>query len=260
MADYVLIRKSRNALSSALYVLFNIGLGVGSVFLTLVTGSWVLGIVLVLISKWRIFAVRPRYWFLNIKSSLVDLIVGSSFVFISYCSGTTLLPIHIILAVGYSLWLIWLKPLSTKRAAEIQALIAVFLGSTSATLLAANADSVWLVTACFVIGYGSARHVLIQTEEKDYGIITLSAGLISAEIAWACHNWLVVYPFNSIGLIIPQLSIILTVLAFAFGTCYQATANNSGKLKFSDVAMPVIFSALIIFIIVTWFSQPIFNV
>lgn len=260
MTDYALIRKSRNVLSSVLHVLFNLALGTGSIFLTLITGSWVLGIVLVLISKWRIFAVRPRYWFLNIKSSLVDLIVGASFVLIAYCSGTTLLPIHIILAACYSLWLIWLKPLSSNRATEAQALIAIFLGSAATTLIAANADSLWLTLICFIIGYGSARHILIQTDEKDYGIITLSAGLIFAEVAWACHNWLIVYPFNNIGLIIPQLSIILTTLAFAIGSCYKATIKNSGKLKFSDVAMPVTFSVLIIFIVVTWFSQPIFNV
>lgn len=261
MADYVLIRKSRNVLSSILHVVFNLALGVGSIFLTLLTGSWVLGIVLVLISKWRIFAVRPRFWFLNIKSSLVDLIVGASFVLIAYCSGTTLIPVHSILAVCYSLWLIWLKPKSTLEATEVQALVAVFLGSTAATLMAADADAVWLVMTCFVIGYGAARHVLVQTDDHDYGIITVSAGLVAAEIAWLCHNWLIVYPFSATGIIIPQLSIILTVVAFAFGTCYKAALKDkNGELRFSEVGLPVAFSVLIIFIVITWFSQPIFNV
>lgn len=260
MADYVLIRKSRNVLSTVLHVIFNLILGVGSIFLTLLTGSWVLGIILVLISKWRIFAVRPRFWLLNIKSSIVDLVVGASFVLIAYCSGLTPLPVHYILAVGYSLWLIWLKPLSSKWATEAQALVAIFLGSTAATLMAANADAIWMVLACFIIGYGAARHVLIQTEEKDYGILTVSAGLVFAEVAWLCHNWLIVYPFNSTGIIVPQLSIILTVLAFAIGSCYQSVLRNGGKLKFSEVGLPVAFSVLIIFIVVTWFSQPIFNV
>ena len=84
MADYVLIRKSRNVISSVLHVFLNILLGVGSVAITIATGSWIIGIILVIISKWRVFAVRPRYWLVNILSSLVDLIVGSSFVFIAY--------------------------------------------------------------------------------------------------------------------------------------------------------------------------------
>ena len=99
MADYILIRKSRNILSTVLHIVLNILLGVGSIFLTTITGSFGLGLLLVLVSKWRIFAVRPRYWLLNIKSSLVDLIVGFSFVLIAYCSGTIVRPIHLILAV-----------------------------------------------------------------------------------------------------------------------------------------------------------------
>lgn len=260
MADYALVRKSRNALSTIIHVVFNLVLGAGSIFLTMLTGSWVLGIILVLISKWRVFAVRPRFWFLNIKSSIVDLVVGTSFVLIAYCSGTTLMPIHIMLAIGYSVWLIWLKPLSSHRAAEMQAMFAVFLGSIATTLMAANADAIWMVLACFIIGYGAARHVLIQTDEKDYGILTVTSGLIFAEVAWICHNWLIVYPFSNTGIIVPQLSIILTVLAFGVGNCYQSILRNDGKLKFSEVGLSVSFSIIIIFIVVTWFSQPIFNV
>ena len=83
MADYVLIRKSRNMLSSFLHVFLNLVLAIGSIYITFKTTSVVLGLVLVLLSKWRMFAVRPRYWVLNLKSNLVDLIVGCSFVVIT---------------------------------------------------------------------------------------------------------------------------------------------------------------------------------
>ena len=81
MSDYILIRKGRNMLSAFLHVIFNLLLGLGSVFITFSTASWIPGVLLVIISKWRMFAVRPRYLFLNLKSNLVDLIVGFSFVF-----------------------------------------------------------------------------------------------------------------------------------------------------------------------------------
>ena len=116
MSDYILIRKGRNIISAILHALFNLFLGLGSVFITFTTSSWVIGVFLVIISKWRMFAVRPRYLFLNLKSNLVDLIVGFSFVFITYCSGPVLLPIHFILAILYSAWLVVLKPMSTERA------------------------------------------------------------------------------------------------------------------------------------------------
>ncbi|MBQ9019794.1 hypothetical protein IJ096_00480 [Candidatus Saccharibacteria bacterium] len=267
MSDYIFIRKSRNILSSVLHVFLNILLGVGSIAITFITGSWILGIILVLISKWRVFAVRPRYWLLNIKSSLVDLIVGASFVLIAYCSGTNLLPIHIILAVLYTLWLIILKPLSSDIATKLQALTAIFLGTTAATLMSASADSIFLVISCFVIGYGAARHVLIQSSEsgEDFTIVSIICGLLSAELAWLCHSWLIVYSFNSgpfgnTGIIIPQLSILMTILAFLFGYTYQSIVRRDGQVKFSELVVPTVFSLLVILIVVIWFSKPIFDV
>ena len=80
MADYVLLRKSRNIASNLVHIFLNILLGVGAVLITVLSGSPLLGLLLVLVSKWRIFAVRARYFFLNLKSNLVDLIVGVSVV------------------------------------------------------------------------------------------------------------------------------------------------------------------------------------
>lgn len=267
MSDFIFIRKSRNALSSFLHVLLNILLGVGSIAITFISGSWILGIILVLVSKWRIFAVRPRFWLLNIKSNLVDLIVGSSLVLITYCSGTQLLPVHIVLAALYTIWLVILKPLSSETAAEIQALCAIFFGTTAATLLSASADSIFLCLACFIIGYGASRHVLIQSSESstDFTIITAACGLICAELAWLCHAWLIVYTFNggwfgNTGIIIPQLSILMSILAFLLGYAYKSIIRHDGKLKFSDIAVPAIFSLLIVFIVVIGFSKPIFDV
>ena len=80
MADLVFIRKSRNIASSAVHVFLDIMLGLGSVLITVFSGNPALGIILVLVSKWRIVAVRSRYLWINIKSNLVDMIVGISVV------------------------------------------------------------------------------------------------------------------------------------------------------------------------------------
>ncbi|MDO4759482.1 MAG: hypothetical protein Q4A30_01705 [Candidatus Saccharibacteria bacterium] len=260
MADYILIRKGRNILSSILHLVFNLVLGIGSIFLTIITGSWTLGVVLVFLSKWRMFAVRPRYWWLNLKSNLVDLIVGISLILITYCSGTSLLPIHFILAAAYALWLILIKPRSGEIDTEAQALIAVFLGTTAATLMSANANASFLVISAFIIGYGASRHILAQSEEHDFTLTTLVAGLLAAEIAWLCHSWLIVYIFAGTGIIIPQLAIFLTLITFVFNQIYKSLFKHDGKLKLIDIAMPTVFTLLIITIIILWFSKPIFDV
>ena len=109
MADYVLARKSRNIASSAVHVLLNILLGFGAVLIPVFSGSPVLGLLLVFVSKWRVFAVRSRYLWLNIKSNLVDFIVGFSIVLLSYYSGLSLAPVHFILIVVYVCWLLFIK-------------------------------------------------------------------------------------------------------------------------------------------------------
>ena len=260
MADFVILRKSRNAFSSFMHVIMNILLGTGSVYLTWATGSVFLGFLIVLISKWRMFAVRPRYWELNLKSNLVDIIVGCSFVAIAYCSGQTILPVHFIIAALYSSWLIFLKPKSTEFATSMQSLWAVFFGTTALTLLAASANVTNMVLGSLIIGYAAARHVLIQGDDKDFELIYLAAGLIFAEIAWLCHSWLIVYSFAGTGIIVPQFSVITTIISFLFGYTYKSLQRNEGKLKWSEVGMPTIFLGLLIAVIVIWFSQPIFNV
>ena len=80
MADFILARKSRNIASSIVHVLLNILLGISAVLITVFSASPLLGILLVLVSKWRIFAVRRRYVMVNLKSNLVDLIYRKSVV------------------------------------------------------------------------------------------------------------------------------------------------------------------------------------
>ena len=260
MADYVLIRKSRNIISSILHVILNVLLGVGSVAITVVTGSWIIGLALVLLSKWRVLAVRPRYWGVNLLSNLTDFIVGVSFVFIAYCSGTVWLPIHFVLAAGYVAWLVFLKPRSTELAAEIQSLICVFLGTTATVMLFASSNAIFMTIFCGLVGFSACRHVLVQSDENEFGLLTLSSGLIAAEIAWLSNSWLIVYTFGTTGIMVPQLSILLTVFAFVSNRVFKSGVQHDGKINFRDIAAPVIFSVLLVTVLVIWFSNPIFDI
>lgn len=261
MSDYIFIRKSRNAFSSLLHIMFNILLGIGSIFITALTGSWLIGLLLVLISKWRVFAVRPHYWLLNIKSNLVDFIVGVSLVFIAFCYGTAILPIHLILSLFYVIWLLFIKPLSSENATALQALIAIFLGSTASVLIAANANPFFLSLAGFIIGYGAARHIIVQRDDsRDTSLILLVSALVFAELSWLAHNWLIIYSFGETGILIPQISIILCLFSFLFGRFYKSALKHDDKIKAKEVYLPTIFCLLITVIIFFFFSKPIFNI
>ncbi len=264
MADYIFIRKSRNALSSVMHILLNLALAVVSISATVVTGNCLIGLILIVISKWRIFAVNHRYWFLNIRSSLVDFIVGTGFVLLAYAAGKTFLPVHFVLMGAYAVWLIILKPRSSTNAAIIQALTAVLVGSTAASVFAAitndNIMSLILAASGFIIGYAASNHVLVQASDTNPTLISLAVGLIFAEISWLSHVWLIIYTLGSSGICLSQLALILTVLAFAYFQVYTDMSKHKGKLTLTNVALPLVFSAIMILVLVIGFSQPRFSI
>lgn len=260
MADYILARKSRNIASSAVHVFLNLLLGVGAVLITVLSGGPILGLLLVLISKWRIFAVRARYLWLNIKSNLVDIIVGVSVVLLAYYAGPSLLVVHFLLMIIYSVWLLFIKPLSSEQATLAQSLIAVFLGISASTIMTAGTDATLLVLLAFLIGYAASRHVLSQSDDKDYTLTTLVCGLVFAEVSWLCYTWEIIYTFGSTGIRIPQLAIILTIFAFVYNYARQAMIRYQEDFRFKHILVPVVFGVVLIGIIVLCFSNPIFNI
>lgn len=260
MADYVLVRKSRNIVSNMVHVFLNLLLGIATVLVTVLSGSPLLGIIIVLASKWRVFAVRARYLWLNIKSNLVDMIVGISVVLLAYYGGTAFLPVDFILMIFYCVWLLFIKPLSSETATLVQSLIAVFLGITATTIMSANLNSIVSALLSFLIGYATSRHILSQSDDKDFTLTTLVCGLVFAEITWLCHSWSIVYTFSTTGIRIPQISIILTIFAFVYNYARQAMIRYQADFKFKHIIGPVVFGAILIGIIVVFFSNPIFNI
>ena len=260
MADYVLVRKSRNIISEMMHAFLNILLGVGSVLITVLSGSPLIGIILVLISKWRIFAVRRRYLMVNIKSNLVDLIVGLSIVLLTYYTGTEFLAVDFILMAFYVVWLIFIKPASSEKMVVFQSLTAVFLGMSLVAIMTANLDLILSVILAFVIGYASSRHTLVQSSDGDFRLTTLISGLIFMEVTWLSQTWSIIYTFGSSGIRIPQIAIILTIFAFVYNAVRAAVIKYQDKLKFEQIALPVIFGVVMIGAVVLFFSEPIFNI
>lgn len=263
MADYVLVRKSRNIASNLVHIFLNLMLGVGTVLITVLSGSPLLGILLVLVSKWRIFAVRSRYFLISLKANLVDIIVGISVVLLAYDGGTAFQVSDIFLMIFYPTWLLFIKPLSTESATLVQSLIAVFLGISASVLLTSGLNSIWLVVLAFLIGYAASRHVLAQANDRDFTLTTLVCGLVFSEIAWLSSVWSIVYTYENFGLSgvrIPQLAIILTIFAFVYNFARQALVKYQDDFRFIHIIGPVVFGLVLVLIIVVFFSDPRFTI
>ena len=88
----------------------------------------------------------------------------------------------------------------------------------------------------------------------------MASAIISAELAWLAHSWLIVYSFDSLGVIIPQLSVVMTIVAALFSRISKSLKQNDGQLNWSEISMPTIFATLTLILILSWFSQPVFNI
>jgi hypothetical protein len=111
-----------------------------------------------------------------------------------------------------------------------------------------------------LIGYAASRHVLSQTNDKDFTLTTLVCGLIFAEVAWMCHSWSIVYTFGSTGIRIPQVALVLTIFAFIYNYVRQTMVRRQEDFRFRDIIGPVLFGLFLVGVIVIWFSDPRFNI
>jgi hypothetical protein len=82
---------------------------------------------IVLLGKWRMFAVQPRHWPANIRANAIDIIVGLSMVTFIYHSAPNQVW-QLLWLLAYEFWLIILKPRSTTFWNSIQAGIGQLAG------------------------------------------------------------------------------------------------------------------------------------
>src|SRR3982751_3266676 len=78
-------------------------------------------LIVIVLSKWRMFAVRPRFWAANVRANAIDMMVGLSTVILM--AHTDSESLQLIAALAYAAWLLLLKPRSTLLYTTAQAFI-----------------------------------------------------------------------------------------------------------------------------------------
>lgn len=252
--DLLKSHKRRSRVSEILYVTLNIGLAVSLFVVVLSVQSTWLAYLLVLLSKWRALAVRPRFWFANLVANLVDIIVGLAVVTLMY-AASGIVPLQAALAVIYTVWLLFIKPRSSKLYVAIQAAAAVFFGVTALSLVTYAPHSTVFVAGMWLIGYSSARHVLGSYEENMTVLYSLIAGLMFAELGWLGYHWLFAYTLPGFGQIkLSQLAILTTLYCFVAERAY-ASYHRHGVVKTRDILMPTLLALSITIVLVIFYND-----
>ena len=76
--------KRRTFWSEIVYHSLNLGLAAVLLAIAKTIQSPYPALALVILSKWRVIAVRPRFWWANIQANLVDVAVGVGIVGLMY--------------------------------------------------------------------------------------------------------------------------------------------------------------------------------
>lgn len=260
--EFLKLAKRRTFLNEAIYVTLNIGLAVALMFIIRVTGSLLPAFGLVLLSKWRIFAVRPRFWFANIQTNLVSVIIDVSFVIFLYMANianaedSQIFIIQSLIVALNIAWLLFLKPKSKRVYVVAQAGTALFVGITAIYAMAYGWMASPVVLLVWLVGYATARHVLSSYDEESHVLLlSLAWGLVLAEIGWIAYHWTIAYRLPiATGVSLPQVSIVILCFGFLTYKAYNSYYHFQ-KIRISDIILPLTFTVSIISVLVLAFNS-----
>jgi hypothetical protein len=171
-----------------------------------------LAVAIIILSKWRMFAVRPRYWPANIRSNAIDIIVGLSLLIFMVHSGSA--PWQLLWMLLYGVWLLLIKPGTEILMVSLQAMIGQLVGLMALFLVWTTAPLYGLVIATGGICYLAARHYCDSFDEPYSKLLSYLWGYFGAALVWVLGHWLLFYG------VVAQPTLLLLVLGYGLAALY----------------------------------------
>jgi hypothetical protein len=235
--------RPKSGFSNVVHIWLNLLLPV-LLFILVRLGFAEVGLLLILLGKWRMFAVRPRYWLPNIRANGIDIIVGVSV--LVFMTHTTSIPLQLVWGVVYALWLVLIKPGSNPLSVSLQAFLGQFAGLMAVFIWFSGAPLYQLIIVCWVVCYLAARHFFSIFEEPFTSLYAHTWGFFAACLIWILGHWLLFYG------IFAQPTVILTVIGAGLASLYYLKQNE----KLSRLLKRQIVSAMLaIIVVIVVFSQ-----
>jgi hypothetical protein len=209
--------KPSKGFSHLLYLSFNLLLPILAYVLVRIDFV-AIAIFLILLSKWRMFAVRPRYWIANLIGNGVDIMVAVSLVL--FMASTSVVWWQLFWTLLYGGWLLWLKPRYDVLSVSAQAMAGQLLGLSLLYLKFGDSPIAGLVAGTWLVTYLSARHYLTSFEEPHSALLAHIWAYFSASLAFVLAHWLLFY--GSIA----QIIVILTTIGYGLVGLYYLDATE----------------------------------
>jgi hypothetical protein len=203
--------KPANGFSKVIYTVFNMLLPLG-VFVLVRMDFVQLALAVILLSKWRMFAVRPRFWLAHIRANAVDIMVGVSLLLFMVHSDSQML--QLIWTALYVVWLVIVKPATDKLLISAQALLGMLAGLMALFVAWGDGPLYGLVCSTGLICYLSARHFFDNFDEPYAKLLSYIWGYFGAALVWVLGHWLLFYG------VVAQPVLLLVALGYGMATLY----------------------------------------
>ncbi len=233
--------KSKNA--ALIHVLLTALLPI-LLYVLVVLDFTVFALAVVLLSKWRMFAVKLRHWFANIRANAVDMLVGVSAVsFMHSAYATQQRPVLLGVVVLYMAWLLFVKPRSSVAWVGVQALLAQTFSLIALFLQGSGASETLLTFSVWSITYLCARHFLSAFDEAMARASAYTWAFFCAALTWLTAHWLLFYQS------VAQPALIITIVSYGMAVLYylQHTDKLSKGVQRQFIALMV---AVVLFVLV----------
>lgn len=173
---------------------------------------------LIVLAKWRMFAVRPRFWAANIRANSVDLMVGLSIVV--FMTHTDSMIVQALWVVIYTVWLLAIKPGTSIASVTVQACLGQLAALMALYLVWVDGPVFGLTLLTGLFCFLAARHFFDTFDEPYARMLSFIWGYFGAALAWLLSHWLLYYH----GVALPTL--LLSTLGYGLAVIYYLDHND----------------------------------
>lgn len=239
--------KPSTGYSGIFHTIFNIVLPL-TMFVLVRTDLPEIAALLVLVSKWRMFSVKPRHWLAIVQANAVDIIAGLSFVAFMI-SSTPNASTQFSWAVIYIIWLIVIKPGTTIFKTSLQSFIAQAVGLNAILITFTDASIISLMIMVWLVTYSCARHFFTAFEDSLTVTYAASWGYVGAAVMWLLGHWLLFYGQ------LAQITVLLSVLSFTLCSMYYLEHNDKLSLLLRRQLLFIMSAVLVVIVVFSDWSD-----
>jgi len=218
-------------------------------------GLWPLAVlVVVVVELWPLRTVPRSEWGRIWQRQAPQVLMGSGIAMVITTSPRFVTQAVVTLAyVAWRTWWIGESKLTNSKYDLPNLLLVLAVVYEALFLMAAVPAfrmSPWLVLGLvWLASYAAVQAVLAGRGERMAKVMAATWALLCAEVTWVLLIWLFTYTLSGGYLLVPQPALVLTALAYCFGSIY--VSQRAGKLSRGRLTEYLLIGLILIAVVIT---------